>query len=740
MEDVGANTVNSRVLEALMEEFLSRMKSIMMDRNAHLMSELSTKLKEDINMVMEDWLHRAIKAGQHEPQRPAPTLLETKHRLLPSQGAAHSPPSPRSASFASLVKTSLSAPPLLPPLPNCLSSPSGDAGGKLDHPIGAQLSMDSSGSSGSKALSILPISGAQLSMSSYGSSGSNAFSSLPNQVDVRETNKAPRLMSRQNSLSSEASEISNYSRRAKAKRQANPTASDMRRRASTVSEESGAKASSLRAKLSLRRQASKASTKSAGRRTRSVVEEGDDEDADTNDEDGFSSSEALLYSRFQTFVLSWQFELAAAFVIVSDLVVMGLQTHYAASYLSTSVPTGLALFQKVVVPLLIIEVLMRVAAERTSFFCDRQNLGWNYFDVLIVAGAVLETSLDITDEAADTQKGALGGLGFRMIRIVRILRLIRILRVARIIRFVTPLRTLVMCITSTLKSLVWSLVLLSIIMYGMAIMFTGVCTDYRMGSYDAAGSEYILIAESTFGNLPMGILTLFGVVAGGRDWVDIATMIFAVDPWFGCVFCLYIAFCVFAVLNVMTGVFCQAAIESAQRDQDLVAEAMLVHRARDVDKLRTLFESMDTNGDGMLDLLELEDCFDNKQTKALFASLDIHLENAWQLFNLLDSEGQGEVNAMDFVDLCFKVKGPAKTIDVACLTKQNKENHRRIRQKLSEMNVVMTEQDKMMRDLWTQVVLKSNTVNQQQLHGQKSEQKTSKVLAEKPRSDESALL
>jgi len=103
----------------------------------------------------------------------------------------------------------------------------------------------------------------------------------------------------------------------------------------------------------------------------------------------------------------------------------------------------------------------------------------------------------------------------------------------------------------------------------------------------------------------------------------------------------------------------------------------------------------------MLDLLELEECFDNHDTKALFKSLDIQLDNAWQLFNLLDESGSGSVNAMDFVDLCLKVKGPAKSIDMACLSKQNK----KIRAKLAIMERDAARLDKTVRDIWKALIL-----------------------------------
>eukprot|EP00931_Biecheleriopsis_adriatica_P054665 TRINITY_DN32194_c0_g1_i1.p1 TRINITY_DN32194_c0_g1~~TRINITY_DN32194_c0_g1_i1.p1 ORF type:complete len:703 (-),score=132.28 TRINITY_DN32194_c0_g1_i1:43-1968(-) len=542
----------------------------------------------------------------------------------------------------------------------------------------------------------------EISLGSHDFADDKPFSIIPNQVEVDEL-KTHKMFERRVSETSEASESSRISGGSKLSPKSGGGGGG--RRASTVSEVSLTSGGSDAKKIAVKRQLSLRRSAQRGRRGSVVLESEDEDKADAND-----SSSTSAYNKFVSCVLSWQFELCSALVIFCDLALMGVQTDYTASSLSLDTPAEIRVLQRLLVPFFVAELFVRIAAEGKGFFCERQRLGWNAFDVMIVVGAILETTFDIISEVANEsgEEDVLGGLSFRFIRMIRILRLIRILRVARIIRFVTPLRTLVMCITSTLKSLVWSLVLLGIIVYGMAILFTGICTDYRMTSTadTAVAKLYLEKSESTFGNLGKGILTLVGVISNGRDWGDIAAMMFDIDPGFGVIFFLYIAFCIFAVLNVMTGVFCQAAIESAQRDQDLMAETLLSDKARDVDNLRTLFESMDANGDGMLDLLELEDCFDDPQVRALFASLDIHLDNAWQLFNLMDSEGQGEVNAMDFVDLCFKVKGHAKTIDIACLTKQNKEQTKKIRDKLAGVDGQIKEQEKMLREIWNQVVLK----------------------------------
>jgi len=436
------------------------------------------------------------------------------------------------------------------------------------------------------------------------------------------------------------------------------------------------------------------------------------DEANFDEEDEEQTYIELLWEQYQSFVASWTFELVFACAIGLDACVVGAQTQYSATLVGTAhaLPAYFSALQHVFAVIFSLELFLRILAHRWDFFCDREaSLGWNYFDVLVVFGSLLEMAL-----------GAAGETMIRRMRMIRILRLIRILRVVRIIRFVTALRTLVMCIGSTLKSLMWSLVLLFLIMYTIGIAFTDSCTDYLKDvEPDILTASYAIDLEPDtqaayakdvrkfFGSLPVAVKTLFESISNGNTWGEVLLVIWRVDPAYGMFFFMYISFCVFAVLNVMTGVFCQAAIESAAKDQELIAQALIVDKARDVEQVRSLFKSMDSNGDGMLDLLELEECFENQQIRALFASLDIHLDNSWQLFHLLDADGKGSVDAMDFVDLCMKVRGPAKSIDMACLSKGQK----RIRAKLASMeNHIQedkTKTEKLLRDIWRCTVLQA---------------------------------
>merc|ERR1719316_2340554 len=63
---------------------------------------------------------------------------------------------------------------------------------------------------------------------------------------------------------------------------------------------------------------------------------------------------------------------------------------------------------------------------------------------------------------------------------------------------------------------------------------------------------------------------------------------------------------------------------------------------------------------------------EDDRVKAYFKVLDLNIDEAEQLFVLLDPLKTGEVSIDDFVKGCVRMKGGAKSVDVQTLLWQNK--------------------------------------------------------------------
>jgi hypothetical protein len=126
----------------------------------------------------------------------------------------------------------------------------------------------------------------------------------------------------------------------------------------------------------------------------------------------------------------------------------------------------------------------------------------------------------------------------------------------------------------------------------------------------------------------------------------------------------------FFILNVVTGVFCQNAIEGAQQDLELTIESQLKEKQIYADRLKMLFEEMNESSSDLsegLTAAEIDFQLAKPKVQSWFKALDVDANQAWKLFKILDAERSGRVSHEDFVEGCLKLKGSATRVDVESL-------------------------------------------------------------------------
>merc|ERR1712014_498367 len=122
--------------------------------------------------------------------------------------------------------------------------------------------------------------------------------------------------------------------------------------------------------------------------------------------------------------------------------------------------------------------------------------------------------------------------------------------------------------------------------------------------------------QTYWGSLDRSMLTLLQAISGGVNWNGPCIALQEVGihmPWF---FITYICFTYFAVLNVVTGVFCSSAIETAQRNPEIVAHSLIDGRYQYLDNLRKLFASIDEDHSGTININEFEKLVNDELTRA----------------------------------------------------------------------------------------------------------------------------
>eukprot|EP00929_Paragymnodinium_shiwhaense_P006955 TRINITY_DN11090_c0_g2_i1.p1 TRINITY_DN11090_c0_g2~~TRINITY_DN11090_c0_g2_i1.p1 ORF type:complete len:767 (-),score=145.66 TRINITY_DN11090_c0_g2_i1:54-2261(-) len=363
-------------------------------------------------------------------------------------------------------------------------------------------------------------------------------------------------------------------------------------------------------------------------------------------------------------------------VLLSNSIFTGVQADFAATSPSADPPLGYRIVSYIYAGLFTVELCMRfVASGPKRFFTHKKEVMWNMLDLVTVASSAVEILLEVVYYLQGTSNQSQNVESVRLVRILRVSRLLRTLRVARIVRFIRALRTLVISIVCTLKTVFWAMMLLGIIIYVFALLFVQAVGEHKMKVH-AEGLEMGRDLDMFWGSLARSMFTLYKTIAGGLSWHDAVYPLNAVGTTWVWLFIIYVAFTVFAVLNVITGVFCESAIESAKQDQEMVIQQRLANKRMYTDKLKKLFQAIDDDGSNALTTEEFEAHFQNEQAIAFFEYMGIELADAREIIHLIDGDNSGAVDLEEFVVGCLRLRGPARAIDVAQLSYEVKTKSR----------------------------------------------------------------
>eukprot|EP00931_Biecheleriopsis_adriatica_P020202 TRINITY_DN13577_c0_g1_i2.p1 TRINITY_DN13577_c0_g1~~TRINITY_DN13577_c0_g1_i2.p1 ORF type:complete len:638 (+),score=140.00 TRINITY_DN13577_c0_g1_i2:75-1988(+) len=372
----------------------------------------------------------------------------------------------------------------------------------------------------------------------------------------------------------------------------------------------------------------------------------------------------------RSLVSSWAFEMFFALVIVSNSVFLGVQVEFTANTRSDVLPEGFFAAQAIYAALFTVELLLRWISEGFTRFFTSATAAWNILDLIVAAMSLFEVVFAVATE--DYVRRSNPGSNLRILRVLRITRLIRVVRIIKVVRFIRALRTLLYSIMNTLKCLAWAMLLQGMIMYIFAIVLTdAVVMNFLLGEAQLS-PEATALLELRFGSLHRSVQTLFRSVSGGLSFSDTVDALEQVDMVWAYIFLAYITFSVFAVLNVMTGVFCQSAIKGAERDQELIIQQIIAERQKYMQSLENLFKAIDDDNSGFITIDEFEEHFHDQSVQAFFQALELEATDAWTLFRNLDLNGDHSLDAEEFMEGCLQLRGTARSIEMAAVKKDSR--------------------------------------------------------------------
>jgi len=176
-----------------------------------------------------------------------------------------------------------------------------------------------------------------------------------------------------------------------------------------------------------------------------------------------------------------------------------------------------------------------------------------------------------------------------------------------------------------------------------------------------------------FGTVPSSIYSLYTAITGGRNWGTFVPPLWEVGWIHASCFMGYITFTFFGVLNIVTSVFVECAMQSTQRHRDLLVEDRRAFELGHLKHMRAIFKEIDMDESGTVEYEELKKRLsDNIALQDYFNALELNATDTLTLFELLDQDGSGELSIDEFVDGCMRLKGEARSFDINCLIQESK--------------------------------------------------------------------
>ena len=229
-----------------------------------------------------------------------------------------------------------------------------------------------------------------------------------------------------------------------------------------------------------------------------------------------------MVERLRKLIESSRFQNAIMAVIVINAIVIGMETS---PVLMARFGILLGAIDTIAIVIFVIEILLKLLVYRVNFFKN----GWNIFDFVIVAVALLPTG---------------GSLS--------VLRALRILRALRLISAMPKMRKVVQGLFAAIPSMGTVIILLGLVFYIAAVMATKLFGD--------AFPEW-------FGSIGSSLYSLFQIMTLESWSMGIVRPIMEVYPWAWMFFVPFVLVTSFVVLNLFIAIIVNAMHEEADEEQ-----------------------------------------------------------------------------------------------------------------------------------------------------------------------------
>jgi len=350
--------------------------------------------------------------------------------------------------------------------------------------------------------------------------------------------------------------------------------------------------------------------------------------------------EKLNNSIFGKVAASKKFEYTTLFIIVLNALFIGYDADFSARFgkpddlyvcgdYKPSACYQFIFFENLFAVYFTMEVFIRFWAYKRKCSCLRDL--WFLFDSTLVMFMIVETwILPVMGTS-----GALSQLS-----VLRLLRLLRITRMAKLMRFFPELQIIVKGMLAAVRAVVSVAILLIMLLYVFAIIFT---SEYNQGD---VSDEDVIGANKLFGSMTKSMRHLF-IMGTILDDITLccnfirssSSNTFQMMTFF----VLFVLISSFTMLNMLIGILCEVVCATGEGERRKSSE-MGVR-----DAITTLFHKMDKDNNGEITRAEFLDMKSDRHVMKALGHLEVKAKHFEMYADLMfkAEEGSGEVPTFD---------------------------------------------------------------------------------------------
>jgi voltage-gated sodium channel len=311
---------------------------------------------------------------------------------------------------------------------------------------------------------------------------------------------------------------------------------------------------------------------------------------------------------------------------------MSIDTDYNHAALLTKADTIFQVAEHSVCGYFTLELLIRFLAFEVKRNCLRDY--WFIFDAILVLMTIGETWV-MTGIISLTAASSDGNLkNASLLRLIRLLRLLRMARLVRLLRAMPEIMILLKGLSMATRSVLMTLLLLSVIIYVFAITFT------QLTSGEVP--FFLTVPES------MNTLLLHGCF--GEDLPDVVNTVGGHNPALGALMVCFVLLASLTVMNMLVGVLVEVVSVVAAVEK----ETLQVGFVRT--KLHGILRELDADGDSCISRTEFQNILLMPEAARALQEVGVDVVGLIDFADFIFAR-DAKISFRDFMDTVLQLRG-----------------------------------------------------------------------------------